>query len=165
MAEKSELLPRQEEQPKNPPPNSTVQTAVEQVSLEEAIRQTCYTLRINDDVAENIVGGVLARMGEAIEGGFDTPLRRLVNAIDPGVTIDSRFTIHETAIRGDLCRWDRSRVLAEKIASAIVAGLPGETPSIKEDRGTTYGMAFLTVIALRGCLQFDIVYTPERLDP
>lgn len=124
-------------------------------NLADAIRQACYTIGIDHDVAELIVGGTVARYNPVP----DSPLRELIQSLEPGAIVRTDFFIHQ---HGEDGTRRRSKLQAERIAAAIIASLGGgEYVTVAENQGSERVMCWLSVDAPHSKYHFDIVYTPE----
>lgn len=134
-----------QEQPSNQSPDYT---------LDDAIRATCYAIGIGHDVAELIVGGTVARYNPKP----DSPLRELIQSLEPGAMVRTDFFIHQ---HGEDGTRRRSKLQAERIAAAIIASLGGEYVTVAENQGSERVMCWLSVDAPHSKYHFDIVYTPE----
>jgi hypothetical protein len=125
------------------------------LSLVDAIRLACYAIGIDHDVAELMVGGTVARYNPKP----DSPLRELIQSLEPGAIVRTDFFIHQ---HGEDGTRRRSKLQAERIAAAIIASLGGEYVTVAENQGSERVMCWLSVDAPHSKYHFDIVYTPEE---
>lgn len=102
-----------EEQPSNQSPDYTALT------LQDAIRLSCYANRIDHDVAESIVGGVFARYRPKPD--FES----IVRSVEPNARTQRFLSVYYP--------WPHRRTLAEaqRVAAALVAEYGGSVEMVR----------------------------------
>ncbi|HHX27954.1 MAG TPA: hypothetical protein GX716_02970 [Firmicutes bacterium] len=115
-----------QEQPSNQSPNDTALT------LQDAIRLSCYANRINHDVAESIVGGVFARYQPKPD------LEDIVRTVEPEASTQRFVSVYYP--------WPHRRTLAEaqKVAAAIVAEYGGSVKTVRFSNSPKEGCVEVT---------------------
>jgi len=125
-----------EEQPSNQSPNDTALT------LQDAIRLSCYANRIDHDVAESIVGGVFARYRPKPD------LESIIRSVEPEARTQRFLSVYEP--------WPR-RTLAEaqRVAAAIVAEFGGSVETIRFRRSPKEGCVKVTACGTEINIYFE----------
>lgn len=115
-----------QEQPSNQSPNDTALT------LQDAIRLSCYANRIDHDVAESIVGGVFARYRPKPD--FES----IIHTIEPEASTQRFLSVYEP--------WPRRRTLAEaqRVAAALVAEYGGSVETMRFSKSPKEGCVKVT---------------------
>ena len=110
MEETKVLSGQGEQQPQSPHCTPT--------NLADAIRQACHALRIDHDVAEQVVAGTLARYTLA-------PAEHIIRSVEPDAVIYIRHSVASRPQRPD-GKWGRpmGKAQAERIAQALIAADP-----------------------------------------
>lgn len=101
------------------------------LTLQDAIRLSCYANRIDHDVAESIVGGVLARYRPKPD------LESIIRSVEPEARTQRFLSVYEP--------WPR-RTLAEaqKVAAAIVAEFGGSVETMRFSNSPMEGCVKVT---------------------
>ena len=125
------------EQPSNQSPNDTALT------LQDAIRLSCYANRIDHDVAESIVGGVFARYRPK------PALEDVIRTIEPEANTQRFVTVYYP--------WPHRRTLAEaqRVAAAIVAEFGGSVETVRFSSSPKEGCVKVTACGTDISIYFE----------
>lgn len=126
-----------QEQPSNQSPNDTALT------LQDAIRLSCYANRIDHDVAESIVGGVFARYRPKPD--FES----IIHTIEPEASTQRFLSVYYP--------WPRRRTLAEalKIASSLIVEFGGSMETVRFSNSTKKGAVMVTACDTEISIYFE----------
>jgi hypothetical protein len=126
-----------QEQPSNQSPNDTALT------LQDAIRLSCYANRIDHDVAESIVGGVFARYRPKPD------LEDIVRTVEPEASTQRFLSVYEP--------WPRRRTLAEaqRVAAALVAEYGGSVETMRFSKSPKEGCVKVTACGTEISIYFE----------
>lgn len=132
-----------QEQPSNQLPNDTALT------LQDAIRLSCYANRINHDVAESIVGGVFARYQPKPD------LESIIHTVEPEASTQRFMSVYYP--------WPHRRTLAEarRVAAALVAEYGGSVETVRFSMSPKEGCVEVTACGTVISIYFEDEEAPQ----